>query len=181
MEVPCVNGHFSVMGGSYHAVQEGGSAMRVMTPSGLWQEGDHCWCSPALWAAQTSKHISHILAFDSLQGLICGVHWGGSMAMLDREISFWTCFSVDWFGSLERIKAPFVQPKSTEGPPLSPSMKGPDWGNSTQNMLSLCCMIVHSLGPYPHLNILSFLLFYHLRPLLLSCHMLMLAAVAKGQ
>lgn len=45
-------------------------------------------CIPPLWAAQNSKHISHIVAFDSLQGLICGVHWGGSMAMLDSEVSF---------------------------------------------------------------------------------------------
>lgn len=33
-----MNGHSSVIEGSYQAGQEGGSDTRVMTPSGLWQK-----------------------------------------------------------------------------------------------------------------------------------------------
>lgn len=135
---------------------------------------------PALSAAQTSEHISHILAFDSVQGLICGVHWGGWMAVLDREVSFWTCFSVDWFGSLERIKAPFVQPKSTEGPPLSSSVKRPDREIVHKIRFLSAAMIVHSLGLNSYLNIPSFLPFYNLHPLLLSCHTLILPLLQKA-
>lgn len=152
MEVPCVNGHSSVMGGSFHTGEKRGSETGVMTPLGPYQKvravADDS-PSPALHFSpvQTFKHISHILAFDSLQGLICGVHWGGSMAVLDREVSFWTCSSVDWFGSLERIKAPFVLPKSTEGPP-SLLLSERTWLGKqyTKYAFSLSCMIVHSLS-----------------------------------
>lgn len=41
------------------------------------------------------------------------------MAVLDREFPISSCFSVDGFGSLERLKALFVLPKSTK--PSTPS------------------------------------------------------------
>lgn len=42
-------------------------------------------------------------------------------------------------------------------------------------------VIVHSLGPYSHLNIPSFLPFYHLCCPLLSCHMLIALTIANGE
>lgn len=166
MEVPPREWTFLCNGGSYHAVQERGSKTRVMTPSGLWQRQDgllmigSCLFVPhppplphicALWA---SINFSQILALDSLQGLVCGIRWGSSMAVLDKEVSFWTCFSVDWFGSLERIKVPFVLPKSTE-----PPMKGPDRETLRKIRFLSTAMTVHYLGLYCHLNILNFFLF----------------------
>lgn len=38
------------------------------------------------------------------------------------RFSFWTCSSVDWFRSPERIKTSFVWPKPTEGHPLYPPL-----------------------------------------------------------
>lgn len=95
-----MNGHSSVMGGvttqgrrevlrsGLRPLQGCGRSGPIADDRFLCLPPPPLPCIPALSAAQTSKHISHILAFDSLQGLICGIHWGGSMAMLDREVSF---------------------------------------------------------------------------------------------
>lgn len=113
--------------------------------------------------------------------LICDFHWGGWMAMLDREFPIRTCFSVNGFGSLERLKALFVLPKSTK--PSTPSSS--QWNGLT---VKTVCAIAFFF-PFPAVKVQSFDFCYHLNksfffsllllPLLSSGCMLTAPAIAK--
>lgn len=107
---------------------------------------------------QDSKWIS---TFDSLPNLICGRI---RVAALDSV-------SVDRFSSLKWLKALFVLPKSTVFYPFS-SVKG-------QNMKTVSPIALFCPAVIVHLNMSSFISFYHLCPLLLSGHMLVAPAIVK--
>jgi len=180
------------MGGSYHAGEERGEETRVMTPSGLWQERGRLTmkgpstppplpCSAALFAAQTSEHISHILAFDSLEAwFVASIGGGGAQgpcltgSFPFERASLWTDLV-----PLKGLRPPLCS-LNQQRAPLSPLHERAWLGKQyTKYAFSLLhdSPVSWPLSPFEYP---SFLPFYHLRLLLLSCHMLIPAAIAKG-
>lgn len=91
--------------------------------------------------------------------------------MVSIRVAALDSVSVDRFGSLKRLKALFVLPKSTVLQPFF-SVKG-------QNMKTVCTVALFCPAVVVHLNMFSFISFFHLCPLLFSVHMLVAPAIVK--